>query len=125
MGKLQLSTKNLHELDNGIVGEVIDAEIKNCLLDCLDRPHDNKARKVQITIDISPVMMKGDCERVEVQVHASSSVPKKRANMQALAINVKGQAYFQEFAQDNPDQTTIPSLDELADGEGKKGRSRK
>lgn len=52
---LMLSGNTLADLDHGRAGEAIDRALAQAVRDCFDRPTDERARKVTVQIDITPI----------------------------------------------------------------------
>lgn len=72
-----LSLENLAEINKGVVASAFNAELRKALLDCADRPNEDKARVVKMEIALIPKPGNAnDCEAVDVQFRFSSSIPK-------------------------------------------------
>ncbi len=75
--KQSLSASTLHTLDDGMVGRVVDAAIQEALRDCEDRPGLNKARKVTIQLEVTPLQDKRShaLRGVNTTVQVKATVP--------------------------------------------------
>jgi len=103
-----LSLEELKNLDFGKVDEAFKLHIRRVAMDCLDRPVDAKPRKVVLEVGIVPVTNDdGTADRVRVQMHVSSTVPKHRTRVYDLALRKNAQLVFSADSPENFDQTTI------------------
>lgn len=105
---MQFALDNLKELDGGKAVEALNQHIRRAALDCLDRPADGKPRTVTLTISLSPVLdPQGNCEEVQAQIHASSTVPKHRTKVYSLGLRRNGVLVFNPDSPDHIDQSTF------------------
>lgn len=77
-GYIPLSLATLAHLDRGVLAATVDDEINKAIADCDDRPHDDTARKVTLTIIVKPVLDATGCHLTSTAVDfaVSSSLPK-------------------------------------------------
>lgn len=75
--KQTLSASNLHKLDDGLVGRVVDDALQKALSDCEDRPSLNKIRKVTIEVELKPRFddRSSALKGVDTTVQVKASVP--------------------------------------------------
>ena len=75
--KQTLSLATLHQLDDGMVGRVVDAELQKVLRDCEDRPSLDKVRKVTIQLEITPLQddRSYSLRGIDTQVQVKAFVP--------------------------------------------------
>lgn len=103
-----LKAETLHELDYGIGGKVIDAEIAKAIAFLHDRGKDGAKVKVKITLTIE---QSGESYLPSIEAHAD--VPSLKtgptvARMRLDPESGKWALQFQPQAPDNPDQETLP-----------------
>lgn len=106
-----LTCETLHELDNGLVGQIINAEFKKAIADLEDRgEQDEKPRSV--TIDVEMCKFKGV---TLINVKAAAKMPARRSNSTHAEGRYKDDAhslFFQNLNAERVDQPTFPSLDD-------------
>lgn len=107
-----LSAATLAELDYGIGGKVIDAEIAKAIAFLHDRGKDGAKVKVKILLTIQQ-----DGESYIPSIEAHADVPSLKtgptiAKMRLDTETGKWALQFQPMAPDNPDQETLPFDDE-------------
>jgi hypothetical protein len=59
MGKstlFALNAETLSHLDSGRASAALDQALKKAVLDCLDRPGDDRPRKITLCLEVKPVM---------------------------------------------------------------------
>jgi hypothetical protein len=102
------SLESLKNLDMGKASEAFQHHVRRAALDCLDRPLDGKPRKVVLEIAMVPdPEQDGACDKVKLQIRASSALPKHQTKVYSLGARVNGQLVFNEDALDNVDQGTL------------------
>jgi hypothetical protein len=103
-----LTLDSLQNLDMGKAFEAFQGHLRRVGQDCLDRSNDPKPRKVTFELAVVPVTEpNATCERVKVQIHVSSTLPKHRTRVYDMAIRANGGMVFSEDSPENFDQTTI------------------
>lgn len=114
MSMLQFNLDNLKELDGGKAAAAFETHVRRAAADCMDRPGDNKARKVTLEVTIIPIMdPAGDCTEVEAQIHAKSTVPPHRTKPYSFGLRRNGVLVFNPDSTDNIAQSTlIPGEDD-------------
>lgn len=104
-----LTAKNLHQLDNGIAGKLIDHALAAALRDLDDRgDQDGKPR--EITIKLAMTKVRGNLV-TEVQVVTKS--PAYRSNLTFGELRQKGrevELLFRPDNAENPDQQTFGDM---------------
>lgn len=110
----EVNLDTLKELDGGKAWHAFQQHIRRAAIDCLDRPGDDKARKVVLEIELSPVLdaQSLECSEVTAKIQASSTVPKHRTKKYSFGLRRNGSLVFNVDAPDNVNQTTF-----LEDGE--------
>jgi hypothetical protein len=104
----ELTLESLRQLDMGKVHEAFQLHLKRAVVDCLDRPGDDKPRKVLMEVTIVPETDDtGDCYDVKTQIHVSSVVPKHRTKVYSMAPRRNGSLAFNEDSPENVNQSTM------------------
>lgn len=104
----QLSLENLPALDLGKVNEAFRAQLARVVQDCMDRPGEQKARKVTLEVTVTPVLQSdGDCTEAKVQMQVVASTPKLRTREYSMGIRRGGGLVFNE---DDPEDITSPTM---------------
>jgi hypothetical protein len=107
-----LTCETLHELDNGIAGEIINAELKKAIADLEDRgEQDEKPRSVVIEIEMCKY--KG----VDlINVKAMAKMPARRSNSTHAEGRYKEgvhDLFFQNLNAERADQPTFDAMEKL------------
>jgi hypothetical protein len=100
-----------------IGGGQIEAAVKTLLRrmldDCDDRPYEEKTRKLVITVEAKPVRRQdGATTDVEMTGQVKVTVPTHKSDPVTARFIHGGDAWFNDLAEDNPDQLTIDQLAE-------------
>jgi len=69
-----LNTENLAKVDDGKIAAALDSCIRQALLDCADRPNEDKARKVTLEITFAPIVNDTGAAMDDVQTSFSMKV---------------------------------------------------
>jgi hypothetical protein len=114
MSLQQFTLDSLKDLDAGKAMEAFHLHVKRAAVDCLDRPADPKPRVVNLQLSIVPVVEPdGTCDRVDVQIHASSKVPNHRTRVYSFGLRRNGMLVFNPDSPESVDQGTfLPDSDE-------------
>lgn len=108
MSLVKFDIESLKDLDGGKAAAAFETHVKRAAIDCLDRPADNKPRKVTLEVAITPVLEPGgDCTEVEVQIYAKSTVPPHRTKPYSFGLRRNGVLVFNPDSTDNIDQSTL------------------
>lgn len=104
-----LTLSSIKDLDDGIVAKAFDHELRRAVADCMDRPGDDKARKVQLTVILEPVMNTNsrDAEDVNVEFEASSAIPKRKSKVYAMQPRKGGHLAFSVNNPTDPEQSSL------------------
>ena len=104
--KFSLETLNL--LDGGKASLAFEHHVQRAALDCDNRPGDKAARKVTLEVTLKPVTdQNGNLADVQVQIKASSSVPKHQTKLYSMAAGRNGRLLFNPDSTDNVNQGTL------------------
>lgn len=108
MPVVQLTLDSLVNLDLGKGAEAFNRHLRRAVEDCMDRPADTTARKVQLEISLIPIMEQGgDCVEVSAQIHAASKVPPHRTKLYSMGVRKGGILVFNPDSPDNVNQSTF------------------
>jgi hypothetical protein len=111
VNQVPLNLANLKQLDFGKIAVAFDAEMAHVVKDCMDRPGDEKARKVTITFLVAPVVdtqsRSQDCDKVAVGCEIASTVPKRRTQVYHMQPRQDGQLGFHPDLPSEPDGSTL------------------
>lgn len=106
--KQSFSIDALGQVDGGKVSRAIDLAIRSVTQDCCDRPGDDRARKVLVTIDLTPQPDEyGVCESAALQFHIKTAVPARRSRVVQMATNANGALEWNPASEDNIRQRTL------------------
>lgn len=103
---VELSHLTIGMLDGGAVGMMIDAELRNALIDLDDRGDDGKPRKVVVTVTLTK-----DRNVTDVLVDAKATLPPRKSNRTVASLEASGRmtsAFFSPDSPGNPKQQTLP-----------------
>jgi hypothetical protein len=110
----KLNLQNLILLDFGKIPAAFDTEMSRVVKDCMDRPLDDKARKVAIVFTVRPkseAVDAGtgavDCDRVSVEAEIQSTVPKRRTKVYDMLPKQDGTLMFHPDLAEEPDGSTL------------------
>lgn len=83
--------------------------MRRALLDCQDRPSDDKARRITLTLDLSPVLDEKtlDCTEVHAKFHVASTVPKHRTKTYSFGLRRNGSLVFDDLSECDVNQATL------------------
>lgn len=119
MPQKKLSFANLPDLDFGMIDKTFDAHVKAAANDCYDRPTDQTARKVVMTLVLKPQMSGRDLDSINAEVEFSTVLPKMRTKVYSMQpIINKGKADGLLFHPDLPDDPEGTSIQDLAERNG-------
>jgi len=98
-------------LDNGTIAAAMNAHLKRCAADCMDRPGEKKARTVTLQFAVRPVMKPdGTCDKVDTQFQLKSKLPDHVSPVYSMGLRQRGQdaiLVVDEMALENVDQSTM------------------
>jgi len=90
-----LSTETLQHVDHGRPAAALDKAIERAIGDCMDRPGDNRPRKVTLTIAIVPVRdVVGDteivCDGLKAKFNVNESLPARETGECDFGVRKQG-----------------------------------
>ena len=107
MAMMLFNLETLKDLDMGKVVKAFEHELKRCVQDCLDRPHDSNARVVSMAMTIKPVPDGEVCDTVSGEFEIKGKVPVRRTKVYSFGVKRTGSLMFSSDSPDNVDQRTI------------------
>ncbi len=111
MGLERFDFAALVAFDGGRIKTAIEQALARCEADCADRPGDDKARKITLTISLNPVLDEdrpGELHGCDIQFQVHDTVPKRSSKIYSLRAKSGGGLFFNEISKDDPDQMTFP-----------------
>ncbi|MCA3003752.1 MAG: hypothetical protein IOD15_00125 [Phycisphaerales bacterium] len=99
-----LGLATLCRLDEGVAQGQFDRLMVAATQDCMDRPGEKTARKVTLTLLLTPDGTDNVCDRVKVEYEFSTSVPKFRTREYHAATHANGSLLFSPSSPDDPNQ---------------------
>ncbi len=120
MNPVELSLENLGQLDFGKIIAAFNHEREHVVKDCLDRPQDDKPRKIVITFLLKPICDETsrtiDCDSIDVGCEVSSVVPKRRTTIYSMKPRQDGGLTFHpDLASDAEGSTLYDETDAAGD----------
>ncbi len=106
---VELSNSTIGMLSDGAAGLIIDAELKNLMVDLDDRGSDGKPRVLTIKVTM---IKKGDS--CDVLVDTKATMPPRKTNRTVAGIEASGKKTAVFFSPDNagnPKQPVIPGTE--------------
>lgn len=118
MARHRFATEGLRALaalDGGRIDEAFKLHLRRAIEDCDDRPGEEKSRKVTLQVEVKPIARQdGATTDVEIVVQAKSSIPTHVSGAVSARVLHGGDAWFNDFSEDNPDQRTLDQQNEAA-----------
>lgn len=103
----KLTLASLDIIDGGRLREAFEAALKQARLDCYDRPRLDGARKVILTVLLTPVSRQdGTLNSIDVQFEIDGKTPKKVSPTHNMLAE-QGGLFFNELSSDDVRQGTL------------------
>lgn len=93
----QLTLEQLFNLDDGLLAAAFDANMANVIRDMNDRPNDDRARKVVVTLTFKPEAHQGDLDRVKLEHKVTATIPSQEGRECTLIPKRLGKELFLVF----------------------------
>lgn len=107
MARRKLSFASIADIDGGRIVEAVDQGIALLIRDLEDRPNNDAARTLKLSIKLKPEASEaGDLDGVDVSFDISESIP-KRSSRQYHMRPLGDELWFNSEAPENADQKTI------------------
>ncbi len=105
----ELTLQTLGAMDGGRVAAAFQQSLKRVLLDCEDRPHEDKERVITLQLGVVPAVAPGDdiCDEVRMKVRVTDSVPKRQTRPYSCRLRAGGKAAFNDESLENVDQLDL------------------
>ena len=110
MPPVQLTLRNLHELDNGKCSTAVNHAIRQIMADIADRPADKAKRKVHFSIVATPRLSKdtGVLDGVDTQFIIKTSIPVRQTSVYPMNLDRDHIPNFQRHSPHDPNQNDLP-----------------
>lgn len=108
---LELFTvESLATMDGGRIKVAMEAALARLVADCRDRPADDRARKLTLTIALAPVSDDGgQLSELQVTFDIGESIPKMRSKAYSMGA-ARGGLLFNDLSHDDVRQGTLDQL---------------
>ena len=110
--KLVLTLETLPRLDDGLPAVQFNRLMEAAVKDCMDRPGDDKARKVTMQVSMKPDGTNNVCDRVVIEIEFKATVPQYCTRQYHAATHTSGKLLFSPSSPDDPDQMGMFDKDE-------------
>ncbi len=108
MSRKILSADQIHQLDGGIAGKMIDHELLKIYQDITDRGHDGQKRKLVIEL-----VFQEKNELANITLKCQAKLPASVGNTTKGRADLNSGGFiFRNDSIDNPEQTTFDDLEE-------------
>jgi len=118
-GIFRLGADTLDRLDRGAAGIAFDKAIELAVLDCIDRPADDRARTVTLQLVLKPIKEVHEntisCEGASGVYKVSCRRPDYESAVLNFGVRTNGMLVFSENSPANHKQTTIFNGDDKDD----------
>ena len=105
---LEFSAQSLATIDGGRIAAAINQELKKAALDCDDRPGEKRARKINVALEMVPVLdEKGLADSVKVRATIKATHPDRRSRVFDMSLRKGGKLAYDEESLENVDQQTL------------------
>lgn len=96
----------LAELDQGRIAKAVECALQRAVVDCNDRPGEEKARTVTLVIELEPVM-EGKSHDVAVTFRIGEKSPPRKSAAYVMRPTNSSDLLFNDMSADDPGQNTI------------------
>ena len=110
MSVSQLLLEHLHQLDDGLLAAAFKANVLEIVRDLEDRPADDRARTLTLTLTFEPEQNRGDLDRVKLEHKVTSKIPGREGRQCILTPRKIGKDMHLQFAAVGTDARQ-PNLD--------------
>ena len=115
----QLTASTLAKLDRGAAAAALDKAIETAVRDCLDRPSDERARKITLTLELVPVKDVIDnvisCEGAKGVYKVRYRQPDWESKELDFGVRENGMLVFSELSPDNHRQAMLNIMEQKDD----------
>jgi hypothetical protein len=100
--------KSLAAIDGNRIALAFEQALKRVVSDCEDRPGEDAARKVTLTLAVKPVLdSDGLCDDCDVQIAVADVVPKRKSKVYNMSLKKGGYLLFNNDSLDAVEQDTF------------------
>lgn len=116
MALQSLSFETIHEIDNGRVAKGFNDSLRRVRLDCEDRPGLREPRRINITVEVTPLPdgEGGDLAECDVRFFVTDAIPKRKTKPYQMIAN-RGELSFNVLSPDAPKQRTLDQAEREAE----------
>ena len=82
-----LSLASLQKLDCGNISDAFDAALKRAVADCVNRPREDRARKINLQVELTPDQEGDD---VDVTVQVKETIPSHQSTPLRMSVRKQG-----------------------------------
>jgi len=108
-----LTLAGLKELDGGRVAEAFAQAVKRCVSDCEDRPGEERAREVNMSLSMVPTIGDdGKCDGVSGTFQIKEKCPTRKSRTYSFGVKQGGKLFFSTEDPMNVNQFTFDDADE-------------
>lgn len=115
---------NLPLIDNGLIAEAFDREMKRLVKDCDERPLEEKPRVLMLSVKITPKPETSGrgiiCDEVVVEFELTGKTPLQRTRLYTMKPKQDGSIMFHPDLESDPEGQTIMDEVERVRREGPK-----
>lgn len=112
--------ENLKDFSNGHPAAAFESLLKRAVTDCLERPGDDRARKVTLQVSLIPTpSQKGEPDGVTITVDSKCTVPDYRSNPVQMGVKGHGATRGQMFFNDLTDDVRQSSIEDADPNTGR------
>lgn len=102
----------LSNIDGGRVAVAFAQALQRAVADCEDRPGEEKARKVMLQMELSPVVdEEGNCEGVNTAFQIKDNVPTRKSRVYNFGLKSGGRLFYSDESPGNVNQLTFGDVD--------------
>lgn len=113
----ELKMENLAEIDEGLLAGSVNANICEIIRDMIDRPADDRTRKLTIELSFTPGHHGGDLDRVKLEYKSKATIPSREGRECILTPRKIGNKKILLFATIGTDANQPHLPFESSDGE--------
>lgn len=113
---LNLTLETLKDLDGGRPALAFQHSVEQAVLDCKDRPLDNRPRKITLELILTPLAEESDIPGnfnlcgVMGTFRCKAAIPVRQTKVYNFGLSRQGKLFFSEQSPTNVAQTTIDEI---------------
>lgn len=108
MALVPFDLTTIAEVDGGRIAIAFDEEMRGVVKDCMNRPGDNRPRKITLEVLLTPQIAEdGSCDSINGEFVLAHKAPSRRSRPINFVSNKQGHLKFHPDSPDNAEQRTI------------------